>query len=132
MLYFVCKENKIQFNLENYLNEKIFNHKNFLIVLKEEVKNFPRQNVGMKYIIMYIKDVCEHSERKSEIWQEFWQFLVQNFSLDFKHIYLILCFMKNYLKNFELPDIKHIFNEDIIHMWLKNLNVKNKSMAEAS
>lgn len=132
MLYFVCKSVKIQFNLESYLNDKVFNHKNLQAALKDEVKSFPRKNPGLKCIIQYVKDVAGASERKAEIWQEFWQFLVSNFNEDYKHIFLVLCLMKYYLKDFKLPDLRFLFNEDLIHMWLKNLNVKNKSMAQIS
>lgn len=80
-------------------------------------------------IVFYMRS--ESQSQKSDMWLNFWKFLLKDIQKpdSIKHCYLILCFFKAFFKieDLNILDLKNIMNEDLIHIWLKNLNNTNKN-----
>lgn len=84
------------------------NHKVLLKVLQTYTE-FPQFSIGLKYIIIYIKHVCkENNQRRKEIWENFFKFLLKEFGQDFKQYYITLQLFQYYLKLATVEDLQYI------------------------
>ena len=116
----LCRAHKTTFALENLLRDKVGNTKNLVKAVQRELANFPQTHAAIELITRYTK---LHNPQFARV---LFEALLQQVCTDHKGYHLTFAFLKGFLEACDFSDVNNILIEELWHLWLKNLNVKNQ------